>query len=291
MVKKTHVEGWHMPGVLVMRHWNIYMCEPVFVVVFVIPLHATVLVSDLIFLRACLQWVVELGFKTYYTRASSTQRYVCAVIRIQWILSIDLETCLKKVLFHNELCQFICVHNERCTGIPVEKVLRDSRYLQEGRIQRNILAVKRCVQCNECVVFDCYCSTVLIIVYLIHMTEYHMDLCSESCASLRLEHITCKSVHATKFFHSCHAYTSNRHWYDTKGWDLWPGGRQPLGSRLSKRLSSLIGTIDLYHFIPLSRTLVLPEGHKVGTEQNLLASFSCTFFVWSGWNLMWWWSN
>ena len=38
----------------------------------------------------------------------------------------------------------------------------------------------------------------------------------------------------------------------------------------------LIGTIDLYHFIPLLVTFTLTGGHKVSTKQNLLASFCCT---------------
>ena len=37
----------------------------------------------------------------------------------------------------------------------------------------------------------------------------------------------------------------------------------------------LIGTMDFYHFIPLSLTLTLPGGHKVSTKQSLLASFFC----------------
>ena len=36
----------------------------------------------------------------------------------------------------------------------------------------------------------------------------------------------------------------------------------------------LIGTIDHYHFILLSVTLTLPEGHKVSRKQNMLAAFS-----------------
>ena len=35
----------------------------------------------------------------------------------------------------------------------------------------------------------------------------------------------------------------------------------------------LIGTIDFYHFVPLSLTLTLPGGDKVSAKQNLLASF------------------
>ena len=36
----------------------------------------------------------------------------------------------------------------------------------------------------------------------------------------------------------------------------------------------LIGTIDFYHFMPLSVTLT--GGHKVSAKQNILASFSST---------------
>ena len=53
----------------------------------------------------------------------------------------------------------------------------------------------------------------------------------------------------------------------------------------------LIGTIDFYHFILISLTLTLPLCHKVSAKQNLLASFSCTLLIWSGWNLMWCKSN
>ena len=35
----------------------------------------------------------------------------------------------------------------------------------------------------------------------------------------------------------------------------------------------LPGTIDFYHFIPLSLALTLPGGHKVSAKQNVLASF------------------
>ena len=49
----------------------------------------------------------------------------------------------------------------------------------------------------------------------------------------------------------------------------------------------LIGTIDFYCFMRLTLTLSLPAGHKVSTKQNLLASFSPTFFIWSGWNIIW----
>ena len=46
----------------------------------------------------------------------------------------------------------------------------------------------------------------------------------------------------------------------------------------------LIGTIDYYHFTPLSVTLSLAGGFKVKAKQNLLASFFCTLFntwVWT----------
>ena len=39
----------------------------------------------------------------------------------------------------------------------------------------------------------------------------------------------------------------------------------------------LIGTIYLYHFVPLSLSLTLPGGHKVSLKQNLLASFLLHF--------------
>ena len=39
-----------------------------------------------------------------------------------------------------------------------------------------------------------------------------------------------------------------------------------------------IGNVDFYHFVLLSLTLILPGGHKVSAKQNMLASFSPTFF-------------
>ena len=39
-------------------------------------------------------------------------------------------------------------------------------------------------------------------------------------------------------------------------------------------LAMLIGTIDLYHFIPFSVTLTLAGSHKVSTNRNPLPSFS-----------------
>ena len=47
----------------------------------------------------------------------------------------------------------------------------------------------------------------------------------------------------------------------------------------------LIGIIDFYHFIPLSLTLTLPEGHKVSTKQNLLLHFLSHFS--SDWDEIW----
>ena len=40
----------------------------------------------------------------------------------------------------------------------------------------------------------------------------------------------------------------------------------------------VIGTIDFYHFIPLSVTLTLLGGHKVSAKENLLALFSRSLF-------------
>ena len=37
-----------------------------------------------------------------------------------------------------------------------------------------------------------------------------------------------------------------------------------------------LGTIDFYHFIPVLLTVTMAVGHKVSTQQNLLASFSHT---------------
>ena len=48
--------------------------------------------------------------------------------------------------------------------------------------------------------------------------------------------------------------------------------------------------IDFYHFI-LSLTLTLLGDHKDSTKWKLLASFSCTLFNLSGWNVIWCWSN
>ena len=53
----------------------------------------------------------------------------------------------------------------------------------------------------------------------------------------------------------------------------------------------LTGTIDFYYFVPLLFTLILPGGHKVSTNQDLLALSFRTLFIWSRWNLIWWWSN
>ena len=40
----------------------------------------------------------------------------------------------------------------------------------------------------------------------------------------------------------------------------------------------LIGTIDVYHFIPLSLTLTLPGGQKVNAKQNCWLHFLPRFF-------------
>ena len=49
----------------------------------------------------------------------------------------------------------------------------------------------------------------------------------------------------------------------------------------------LIGTIDLYHFMPLSVTFALAEGHRKAKnrKQNLLNLFCHTLVKWSGLNL------
>ena len=64
-----------------------------------------------------------------------------------------------------------------------------------------------------------------------------------------------------------------------------PAGRPVIlrGRQTSKPIlfipAILIGAIDFYHFIWPSLTLTLPGGHKISTEENLLASFSPTFFM------------
>ena len=39
----------------------------------------------------------------------------------------------------------------------------------------------------------------------------------------------------------------------------------------------LVATIDFYHFVPISVTLTVGGGLRVGTKQNLMASFCHTF--------------
>ena len=51
----------------------------------------------------------------------------------------------------------------------------------------------------------------------------------------------------------------------------------------------LIRAIDFYHLIPLWLTLTLPGSHKVSAKQKIFIFLH--IFVWSVWNLMWWWSN
>ena len=43
----------------------------------------------------------------------------------------------------------------------------------------------------------------------------------------------------------------------------------------SSLLAVLVGTINLCHFISLSVTLTLPEGHRASRKQFLLGSFPC----------------
>ena len=44
-------------------------------------------------------------------------------------------------------------------------------------------------------------------------------------------------------------------------------------------LALVIGTVNFYHFIPLSMTLTLVGGHKISAEQNLLVSFFAHFSI------------
>ena len=73
------------------------------------------------------------------------------------------------------------------------------------------------------------------------------------------------------------------------------GGLHPAvdGQSLDERwkMKYFLGTIDLNHFILFSLTLTMGGDQKVSRKQNLLASFSYTLFIWSGWNVMWWGSN
>ena len=52
----------------------------------------------------------------------------------------------------------------------------------------------------------------------------------------------------------------------------------------------LIGTFDFYQSISL-HWLWPSRGSQGQHKANLLASFSCILFNWSGWNLIWFWSN
>ena len=88
--------------------------------------------------------------------------------------------------------------------------------------------------------------------------EYHKDIRNESCSSGPLSCMA-KIGHHTQTFQ--------------------PNFFIP---------AQLLGTIDFYHVILLSLTMIVPGGHKVSVNQNVLASFSRTLFIWSGWNLMWW---
>ena len=109
-------------------------------------------------------------------------------------------------------------------------------------------------------------STTFVIHYYFYSYEYHIDLCNESCSSgwpaghlvwQKFDVAHCRQAVQPIFF----------------------------------ILVMLIGTMDFYHFVPLYVILTLPGSHNVSTKQNLLASFYHTLFIWSGWNLMWWWSN
>ena len=95
--------------------------------------------------------------------------------------------------------------------------------------------------------------------------EYHMDLCKELCLTGQLVgHLAWQSFNVGHYTPS-----------------VQPNLFIP---------AMLTGTIDFYHFIPLSLTLTLSWGHKVSAKQDLLALFSLfspTLFFWSRWSLMW----
>ena len=99
----------------------------------------------------------------------------------------------------------------------------------------------------------------------IFMHEYHMDICDELCLSNQPAILHGKNFNVGHYmqtvlpvlFCTCHA--CRHHW--------------------------------LLPFDTMFIDLDLALGHRVSTEQNLLASLSCTQFIWSGWNLMWWWSD
>ena len=81
--------------------------------------------------------------------------------------------------------------------------------------------------------------------------EYHMDLFNESCLSVRPASRP-STLHGTAFNLGHHTQV------------VQPNCFIP---------ALLTGTIDFYHFTPLSVTLTMLGGHKVSTKQDLLASF------------------
>ena len=52
----------------------------------------------------------------------------------------------------------------------------------------------------------------------------------------------------------------------------------------------LVGTIDFYHFIPLSITLTLTGGHRLAQSKIFWLHF-LMLFNWMLWSFEWWWSN
>ena len=91
--------------------------------------------------------------------------------------------------------------------------------------------------------------------------EYHKDLCNESCLA---------GLCSKNFNVGHHMQTSQQNFFTS---------------------AILMGISWLLPFGLLSQALTLPGGHKVSTKQNLLVLFFPTLFIWSGWNLMWWWSS
>ena len=52
---------------------------------------------------------------------------------------------------------------------------------------------------------------------------------------------------------------------------------------------TVIGIIDIYHFIPLSLALTLAEVHKVSGIQKLMGLFSWLLLSCAGWSFTVWW--
>ena len=104
-----------------------------------------------------------------------------------------------------------------------------------------------------------FCSDFIVIssvMFLIYMSNIIMHQCNQLCSSCR-----CPSVHlpcvAKTFMLDITCKTCEPKWVTP---------------------AMFIGTIDLYHFVPLLVTLIVNGSHKVNIKQDLLATFSCTLF-------------